>query len=129
MNYGELQFSKNSGASIAASVGFSAGDRVKYVTLPGSNTASVLQLSSTSNVGVPGQWIFAVDTDAFTCCLRDYPGRPRLLNVPANITLAYGSTYSIVTTVYGQTYCTASNKTLTPVETTQNLPCGEKSKN
>ena len=39
-----------------ASAGFDAGNAVDYYELPGSGTAAVLDLCTTSNVGVPGLW-------------------------------------------------------------------------
>ena len=46
-----------------AQVGFSAGDGMRYFTVNGSGTDNVLSLNSTSNVGLPGVWIFQVDGD------------------------------------------------------------------
>ena len=34
----------------------------KFATLPGSNTANVVNVSSTSNVGIPGMWMFQVNS-------------------------------------------------------------------
>lgn len=42
---------------LEAQVGFNAGDGVKYAIVPGSLTTSIINISRTSNVGVPGQWI------------------------------------------------------------------------
>ena len=46
---------------IPAQVGFNAGDGVRFATVPGSRTAQILNIASTSNVGTPGIWIFQVD--------------------------------------------------------------------
>lgn len=49
-----------------AQAGFDAGDGVNYFTLPGSRTAEVLDLATTSNVSssTPGLWTFAVRNGA-----------------------------------------------------------------
>ena len=44
-----------------ATVGFNAGDMENFATVPGSNTANVINISSTSNVGIPGMWMFQVN--------------------------------------------------------------------
>ncbi|MBX3273981.1 MAG: hypothetical protein KF729_27195 [Sandaracinaceae bacterium] len=54
-----------------AQAGFDAGDGRTFEILPGSGTAGVLQLCSTSNVGMPGVWEFDI-----------YLGTPQL-NLPA----------------------------------------------
>ena len=46
-----------------AQVGFNAGDGERFVSLPGSQTEAILNISPTSNVGEPGFWIFRVDGD------------------------------------------------------------------
>ena len=48
-------------------IGFNAGDGVKSFTVPESLTAnSVLNLDSTSNVDIPGMYIYRVDQDPCT---------------------------------------------------------------
>ncbi len=46
---------------IPAQVGFNAGDGVRFATVPGSRTPAVINITQTSNVGVPGMWVFQVD--------------------------------------------------------------------
>ena len=48
---------------VPAQIGFNAGDEMRFLTLPGSRTEAVLNISSTSNVGEPGLWIFGVGFD------------------------------------------------------------------
>ena len=43
-----------------AQVGFNAGDNVNYANVPGSRTPAIINITSTSNDLVPGQWIFSV---------------------------------------------------------------------
>lgn len=42
--------------------GFNAGNGMDYVELDGAQTAAVLNLTLTSNVGVSGKWILRVDS-------------------------------------------------------------------
>ena len=46
-----------------AQAGFNAGDGERFFTLPGSGFREVLNLTSSSNVGRPGVWIFRVDEE------------------------------------------------------------------
>ena len=52
----------------AALVGYNAGDGVRYATVPESMTPEIINISSTSNVGVPGVWIFRVDREEISSC-------------------------------------------------------------
>ena len=59
--YHDIQWSRRT------TIGFNAGDRVHYYTVPESLTAnSVLNLDNTSNVGIPGMYIYRVDQDPCT---------------------------------------------------------------
>jgi hypothetical protein len=59
--YEEIQWSGDFGLS--TTIGFNAGDGFRSFTLPDSLTADgILNLDSTSNVGVPGVYMFRVDT-------------------------------------------------------------------
>lgn len=44
-----------------AQVGFNAGDGIRSYSVPESQTRAVINISMTSNVGVPGVWIFQVN--------------------------------------------------------------------
>ena len=46
-----------------AQVGFNAGDGVRFASVPGSRTSEIINITQTSNVDVPGVWIFQVDED------------------------------------------------------------------
>ena len=55
--YQDIQWS-----SSATSIGFNAGDGVNFITVPESLTVEgVLNLTNTSNVGLPGVYIYRVD--------------------------------------------------------------------
>ena len=43
-----------------ALAGINFGDNINSVTIPGSLTSAILNIEKTSNVGVPGVWIFKV---------------------------------------------------------------------
>ena len=50
-------------------VGFNAGDQLQFITIPESfTTEGILNLESTSNVGIPGVYIFRVDETFGMCC-------------------------------------------------------------
>ena len=44
-----------------AQAGFDAGDQRRSFSIDGSLTADIINIDSTTNVGVPGQWTFRVD--------------------------------------------------------------------
>ncbi|XP_013419198.1 sushi domain-containing protein 2 [Lingula anatina] len=44
-----------------AQVGFNAGDGLRYFSVPGSRTSAIVDVETTTNVNVPGRWIFRVD--------------------------------------------------------------------
>ena len=49
-----------------ATVGFNAGDMISFELVTGSNTDAVINISSTTNVGVPGKWAFKVNNATLT---------------------------------------------------------------
>ena len=60
--YHDIQWS-----SRYTTIGFNAGDGFHYFTIPESlTTDGVLNLDSTSNVGIPGMYIYRVDQDPCT---------------------------------------------------------------
>lgn len=54
---------------IAVLAGYSAGDGLNLYRIPGSLTPEILNIASTSNVNVPGMWVFRLDEDdiVFRC--------------------------------------------------------------
>ena len=53
--------------SSGTTIGFNAGDGLHYYTIPESlTTDGVLNLDNTSNVGIPGMYIYRVDQDLCT---------------------------------------------------------------
>ena len=42
-------------------VGFNAGDGRRYFSVPGSRTASIVNVETTTNVGLRGRWVFRID--------------------------------------------------------------------
>ena len=47
----------------AALVGYNAGDEITSFKVPGSQTDNILNIVSTSNIGVPGVLVFRLDED------------------------------------------------------------------
>ena len=46
---------------IPAQCGLNAGDGNRFFSIPGSQTAAIINIYSTSNIDVPGIWVFRVD--------------------------------------------------------------------
>ena len=46
---------------VPAQVGFNAGDGINFANVPGSQTSEIINIASTSNIGIDGVWIFRVD--------------------------------------------------------------------
>lgn len=44
-----------------AQAGFNAGDQLHYYSIEGAQTPAVINLTLTTNVGIPGKWVFQVD--------------------------------------------------------------------
>ena len=43
-----------------ALAGINAGDYINYVTVSGSQTPHIINITKTSNIGIPGVWMFQV---------------------------------------------------------------------
>ena len=50
-----------------ALAGINDGDSNNSITIPGSRTASVFNITQNSNVGIPGIWMFEVSTGGNAC--------------------------------------------------------------
>ena len=55
--YADIQWT---GFNAGALAGIDAGDGFNHVTIPGSQTSNILNIEETSNIGVPGVWMFKV---------------------------------------------------------------------
>ena len=78
---------RNSGNSglggTEAQVGYDAGDYINYYTVPGSMNSNIVDIETTSNVGIPGMYLFQVDgnyTGMSSAVLFNY-GRKFLQNL------------------------------------------------
>ncbi|XP_041485881.1 sushi domain-containing protein 2-like isoform X2 [Lytechinus variegatus] len=69
-NYGDINWTTGTASGgnsstglggIPAQVGFNAGDGVTHYNVPASRTADVVDIETTSNIGVPGRWVFRTD--------------------------------------------------------------------
>ena len=59
--YGGLQWTTGDSSSVfPALAGINAGDGVNSINISGSLTPSIINITQTSNVGIPGVWIFKV---------------------------------------------------------------------
>lgn len=47
--------------STPTQAGFNAGDGQRYFSIPGSRTADMAEVETSTNVGVPGRWAFRID--------------------------------------------------------------------
>ena len=47
-----------------AHVGFNAGDGIRFASVPGLQNDSIINITTTSNVGIPGVWIYRVDEES-----------------------------------------------------------------
>ena len=61
--YDDIQWTSHGDEAVA---GVNFGNGMNHFTIPGSRTPSVLNIEETSNVGVPGIWIFRVDDGMYT---------------------------------------------------------------
>ena len=50
-----------------AQVGFDAGDGERFFSVPGSQTNEIVNITSTTNVDVPGVWTFQVNGNISQC--------------------------------------------------------------
>ena len=64
--YVDLQWTTGDYSSVEALAGFNSGDQINSYTLPGSRTADIINIAKTSNVGIPGTWIFKVGQGSYT---------------------------------------------------------------
>ncbi|CAG5119632.1 unnamed protein product, partial [Candidula unifasciata] len=71
LNYAKIEWTTGSnslGHSLTglggnpAQAGFNAGDTVHFFEIEGAGTSSVINLTATSNMGIPGKWIFRIDS-------------------------------------------------------------------
>ena len=65
---GEIQWTNGDGShgfdglhGIPTQVGFDAGDGIRHTAIPTSYTDAIINVTHTSNAGIPGMWVFRVD--------------------------------------------------------------------
>ena len=58
---GDSSGGSNGFGGTEALAGINAGDGINFVTIPGSLTPSIINITQTSNVGIPGIWMFKVN--------------------------------------------------------------------
>ena len=62
---GLIQWTAARSIDLNALAGVNAGDGVNYAIVPESLNISIINVSSTTNVGVGGMWLFRIDTGTF----------------------------------------------------------------
>ena len=55
-----------------ATVGLNAGDNKTFASVTGSNTNDIINIEQTSNIGVPGIWVFQVNGAEVLGTLSDH---------------------------------------------------------
>ena len=66
-NYAKLMWTLGSASGgTHAQAGFNAGDGKTFFVLPGSLTPNVINLPQSTNIDVPGKWIFRIDSQNIT---------------------------------------------------------------
>ena len=67
---GEIQWTSGDGShgvrglgGIPAQVGFNEGDGRRHAVIPASYTDAIINITHTSNVDIPGVWVFQVDEE------------------------------------------------------------------
>ena len=67
---GEIQWTSGDGShgvhglgGTPAQVGFNAGDGIRHAVIPASYTDAIINITHTSNVDIPGVWVFRVDEE------------------------------------------------------------------
>ena len=59
---GLIQWSSGQGTN-AARVGYSSIDGINFFNVSGSGTAAIINITQTSNVNIPGVWMFRVSSE------------------------------------------------------------------
>ena len=57
---GDNSFGDDGLGGTEALAGYNAGDQINSYTIAGSRTSRIINLTRTSNVGIPGTWMFKV---------------------------------------------------------------------
>ena len=58
---GDSSGGNNGVGGTPAQVGFNAGDGINFATVSESRAAEIINIDTTSNIGVPGVWVFQVN--------------------------------------------------------------------
>ena len=56
-----IQWSRGIASTVDAQGGFNAGDGTRHFTIEGSQTTAIVDIETTSNIGVSGTYLFRVD--------------------------------------------------------------------
>ncbi|CAH2318181.1 sushi, nidogen and EGF-like domain-containing 1 [Pelobates cultripes] len=115
-NYGTIQWTTGTASGgvsglggTPALVGVYSGNVSSFYTLPGSMTSDILNVTSTSNVQVPGRWALEIDKYNPEFTVHESPGGS-WVNSSVDVTNATGNVSTTTTT--------SSTTTTTPTTTT-----------
>ena len=61
-----IQWSVGDVSRVDAQAGFNAGDGEFHFTISGSRTPAIVDIETTSNIGVPGKYLFRVDNETIS---------------------------------------------------------------
>ena len=61
-----IQWSFGDVSNVDAQAGFNAGDGEFHFTINGSQTPAIVDIETTSNIGVPGKYLFRVDNETIS---------------------------------------------------------------
>eukprot|EP00002_Diphylleia_rotans_P005028 TRINITY_DN13_c0_g1_i2.p2 TRINITY_DN13_c0_g1~~TRINITY_DN13_c0_g1_i2.p2 ORF type:complete len:664 (+),score=85.47 TRINITY_DN13_c0_g1_i2:187-2178(+) len=86
-----------SGSSGFPQAGFNAGDGVNYFNLPNSQSANIVNVAQESNIGVPGVWLFRIDSATF-----ENPPTPTAVPATASVTPGMPETVLVYRNVHGK---------------------------
>ena len=56
-----------------ALAGINTGDRINFITIPGSRSSSIINIDTTSNIGIPGTWMFKLGTGIHLIVIMPLP--------------------------------------------------------
>ena len=63
---GDASDGVNGTGGTPAQVGFNAGNGINYAAVPESRTVEIIDIDTTSNIGIPGVWAFQVNEETIT---------------------------------------------------------------
>ena len=69
---GDWSGGRNGLSGTEALAGINAGDQTNHITIPGSQTPGILNVTRTSNIDIPGMWMFKVGGGMYVYVVHTY---------------------------------------------------------